>query len=460
MTTDANALWRWQELVQAVNGTSAADGPEITGVSIDSRSVAKGDLFIALSGKPGEGFSGGSTNFRDGHRFVDAAAKAGAAAALVSRPMPVDVLQIVVDDTFSALWKMGRSARRRLAPTSQVVAITGSAGKTTVRSWLQELLGQYAVTHASVGSYNNHWGVPLSLARMPRDARFAVFEIGTNHPGEILPLSELVCPDIALLLNVLPAHLGNFPDMRALRQEKLSIADGLVPGGTFVAMDTIIGHEWPGDKSQLKTFGFTDEADVRGERRGSVMSVTSQGSAFELTIPHDFGEHHLQSVLASVAVLMALDLDLTPVLSQLTQLGSPVGRGNKTAVGDMTVIDDSYNANPVSTQFAIEALVASDAPRTIVLIGEMLELGDASLEMHQSLLPSLMKVDEVYTFGDGLAGIAQMLPGFLGHFDSAAQFDLQTFAAARQPGDVILVKGSNKVFWVNGFVASLIAALD
>ncbi len=450
-------LWQWQAVLEAVQGHSDAAGIAIHGISIDSRSVVPGDLFIALSGQPAPGFSGGTEAFRDGHDFVAAAAEAGAAAALVSKVMAVNIPQIVVDDTFTALWQLGRAGRARLSRNAKVVAITGSAGKTTLRAWLQELLASYGGVHASVGSYNNHWGVPLSLARMPQESEFGVFEVGTNHPGEISPLSNLVSPHIAVLLNVLPAHLGNFPDMEALKAEKLSIADGLVEDGLLVVLDTVVGDQRTDDHTM--TFGFGDKADVRGAQQDRMLQVTDGSAALQLAVPPGFGEHRLQTVLASVAVLRALKLKIDQVTDQLMGLGSPKGRGNQLAVGDVTIIDDSYTANPVSTRYALDALLAARAQRRVVLLGEMLELGAASAEMHLSLRPALQQMDEVYTFGDGLDGVAEDLSGFSGHYETCADFDMAAFVRQRRQGDVILVKGSNKVFWTQHFVDTLYAQL-
>ena len=456
MTT---SLWQGADVIAALGGQCERDPGPLSGVSIDSRTCEPGDLFVALSGKPPAGFSGGSDNALDGHDFVEAAAEAGAAAAVVSRRVPVDIPQILVADTFHALWDLGRAARSRLDASARVVAVTGSAGKTTFRGWLHSLLAHFGSAHASTGSLNNHWGVPLSMARMPATTQFAVFEVGTNRPGEIAPLSALVSPHVAVLLNVLPAHIGNFPDMAALREEKLAITAGLVEGGRFVVNHTLLPLPASLSRDEYLTFGTAAGADVTGIGAAGQLQVTTPAADFDCVLPPGFGDHHAETLMAALATLTVLDLDPVAISGDIASLALQRGRGERLAVSGVTVVDDSYNANPVSVKHALESLSRHRGGRKIALLGEMLELGADAGAMHASLVPAMAEMDAVYTFGAGFDGIAANVTGFRRHYMSTADFDLAAFVASLEPGDCVLIKGGNRVFWVNGFVASLVDAL-
>jgi UDP-N-acetylmuramoyl-tripeptide--D-alanyl-D-alanine ligase len=426
-------------------------------VSIDSRTTSPGDLFIALSGDPGPRFGGARGNTLDGHDFVKQAAEKGAAVVMAHRPVDVDVPLIIVEDTLDGLWQLGAAARSRCQ--AKTIAITGSGGKTTMRFWLETLLSSIGRMHASTGSLNNHWGVPLSLARMPVDTEYGVFEVGTSGEGEIAPLSELVSPHIALLLNVLPAHIGNFPDMDALIEEKLSIARGLVPTGTLILPFALNSRSaFP----HRRSFGLAPEADVTArmvdEEDPLLAEVNLGGRSLRCRLPFA-GDERLESVLAVLAVLSELEVDIERVLPEIEQLELPTGRGNVIHRNGMTVIDDSYNANEVSMTMAIDALRAyPTGGRRIALLGEMLELGDRSQSAHDSVATTAEGLDHVVTFGGEFQSQAA-LHGWT-HHESAADFDCQVFADSLQPGDVVLVKGSNRVFWVNGFVNDLVKAID
>ena len=422
---------------------------DLSGVSIDSRTIEPGDLFVALSGDPGPRF-GSVTNARDGHDFAQMAVKAGAAAVMCRADFTGDYPLIPVADTLEGLWQLGAAARARFE--GQVVAITGSSGKTTMRGWLEQLLAPVGEVHASVGSYNNHWGVPLSLARMPRDREFGVLEVGTNHPGEIAPLSELVQPDVALLLNVLPAHIGNFNDMQALTDEKLSIAAGLPEGGTLVVpfeLRNQVSH------ARLLTFGSDPESDVTGSLVGDQFVVTQGDSQLTLEVPWKSPER-LSAILASLGVLMALGVDPSGLEQCFAMLDLPEGRGNQQTIAEITVIDDSYNANPASMKMALEQLHRSDRPgRRIALLGEMLELGSQTASAHADMALKAEGLDQVLTFGQGFESAA-----IGAHFATIDDFDLDGFVAELRGGDTVLVKGSNKVFWSHQFVRRLLKLLD
>ena len=372
---------------------------------------------------------------------------------MVHHPVSTDLPCLRVDDTFSGLQRLGQAARQRCG--GRIVAITGSSGKTTLRHWTESILRLLDQTHASTGSLNNHWGVPLSLSRMPADSRFGILEIGTNSPGEIAPLSRLVAPHISVLLNVLPAHIGNFDGMAALQAEKLSIAAGLEPDGIFILPTALAGASAHGRKL---TFGFEPESDVCavGLKEGipSRLDVRMpDGRRCELMLPFASRER-MGTVLALMAILYALDVDPSRVLEAFSTLSLPAGRGNAHQIGDIVVIDDSYNANPASSKMAIQTLLGSEVSgRRIALLGELLELGDLAASAHQEVIEAASGLDIIYTFGEGFEPLQNAATCF---YPSVADLDLDTFVNALQPGDHVLVKGSNKVFWKHGFVDNLL----
>ena len=452
-------LWQWPDLLAALNLSEPKEGAAISGVSIDTRTLVPGDLFVALSGDPGPRFNASGTGNRNGHEFVFAAGEAGAAALLVSKDVKSKLPALQVANTLDGLWQLARFARARM--DGRVAAITGSAGKTTARSWLEQILIAQLPTHASVGSYNNHWGVPLSLARMPEQSGYGVFEVGMNHAGEIAPLSELVEPHVALVLNVLPAHIGQLGSLEAIRQEKLDIRQGLRENGILV-----VPYDLPrSDVTDVEvlTFGFDANADV-----AAAMVPGPDSFSVEMTIAGDkyrydlatVGEHLALTSVAVLAVVHALGADVGKAAQGMSQLTNPPGRGNLSMVSGRTIVDDSYNANPVSMAYAIKALTKREQGRKIAVLGEMLELGELSEELHHEVALACRDVDMVVTVGAGFAKTTRDFGGrLLAHVDSLDQLDLDQLTAVTQPGDVILVKGSNKVFWINKFVDKLIGKL-
>ncbi|MFT5563115.1 MAG: UDP-N-acetylmuramoyl-tripeptide--D-alanyl-D-alanine ligase, partial [Litorivivens sp.] len=373
-------LWSWTELSK-LGHASQITGPDISGVSIDSRQVQAGDLFVALSGDPGPRFQTSIDNPRDGHEFIDTARASGASAVMLSRSNSNAAYPFLrVADTLDGLWALGALARQRCA--GRIVAITGSAGKTTARSWLMQCLADQFDMHGSIGSLNNHWGVPLSLSRMPKETDVGVFEIGTNHSGEISPLSRLVQPHICILLNVLPAHIGNFESFDSLEKEKRSIADGLDDAGCLILSESLAtGHE------REFTFGIGSSADVCAKYEvtdtGWVIHANVSGELIRYTLVSG-GEHRLQTSLAVLAAARKLGADLSRVALHMSSLSSPVGRGDETVINGVAVIDDSYNANPVSMQYALDALKIKSG-RRIAILGEIMELGQMSAGYHQKL---------------------------------------------------------------------------
>ena len=453
-----NPLWSYRELTQAL-GLPSVDGPAIGGVSIDSRRVAAGDLFVALPGDPGPRFQPSARSNRDGHDFAAHAVRNGAAAVLAHRPGDYGAPALMVEDTLDALWTLGAAARRRL--TCPVVAVTGSSGKTTFKAFAAAVLRGFR----AAGSLNNHLGVPLSLASAPRAATAAVIEIGTNHPGEILPLARMTAPTVAVVLNVHQAHIEHFGTVEAIRREKLSIANGLAPSGVFVRPASLAADF----RGPTVTFG-RDAGDVRLERLapaaagdppsvGGTAVLATPCARIEAPVPGG-GIHRATAVCAAAAMLVALDLPLT-WLRRLTAVELPRGRGNRANVAGVVIIDESYNANPSSMAATLRAFGAEAGGRRVAVLGDMLELGDGAPAFHAELAPLCADFDAVFCVGSQMRGLYDLLPPRLraGHADAADANFLDRCVATLRPGDRVLVKASNGVFWSGGFVDRLKAAL-
>lgn len=463
-------LWLWQDLQQALNLEQPAvvDQPVIQGITFDSRKVQPNDLFVALPGDPGPGYNVSHRSDRDGHHFIEAAVANGAVAALTHDGAARILPQLAVADTLEGLQQL--AAYRRHQAQAQRIAITGSSGKTTAKTLLAAALRVAAgadATHASQGSFNNHLGVPLSLATMPIASTYGVFEIGTNHPGEIAPLSRLVAPAVAVLLNVHSAHAGNFADADALRLEKCSIAQGLPSDGTLVVNDLVTLPPTLEARGHLIRFGETSAAQVQ------LLGLTQQanetranyrifGQTLSARIPGG-GKHRAQTLGAVLAVLHALGLDLAAA-TELPDALVPKGRGNLVRVQGRTLLDDSYNANPQSMRATLSALVDDDqhGAKRYALLGEMLELGEESAPAHASLAEYCRQLDGVWLVGDAMQGLVGHLSTdqCLGHWRSvqsatAAHELLEAVAKVLQPEDVLLVKGSQLIFWQQNFVEQL-----
>lgn len=457
------SLWSFSELLKAFpqNIESETSSPLISGVSIDSRTLKKGDLFIALDGDPGPQYSTSVTDARDGHEFAGQAVSNGAAALLVSRRLETKAPQIVVENTLDAMWQLGQLARNRTS--GKIVGITGSSGKTTVKTWLDQLLKKQGVTHSSTGSLNNHWGVPLSLSRMPQEIDYGIFEIGMNHPGEIAPLSKLVSPEVALVLNVLPAHIGNFADLTEIKKEKLSISQGLNKAGILIVPAELDLGDMPENKRDQRTvtfgLGIESGADVYGEAilSGDLTQVKASVRGQEVNYSLNVhGDHRVLSSLAVLAMIDCLGGDIFEAAKIFHTLTTPSGRGNMQTIAGINVIDDSYNANPVSMSYAIQALKSQPCEgRRIALLGEMLELGNETLDSHRLVADEARSLDGVITVG----GAFKTMPGSWGHFDASEDLDVLDLLNRLSKGDTLLIKGSNKVFWQSGFVKKLIMAM-
>jgi UDP-N-acetylmuramoyl-tripeptide--D-alanyl-D-alanine ligase len=455
----ADLLWTAQEVAAATGGRVDADFAA-AGVSIDSRSIEAGDLFVALAG------------VRDGHDFVPGALERGAAGALVTRSGLGP--SVVVDDTFTALERLGVAARDR-APQVRRGAVTGSVGKTSVTQAIRLGLQMAGRAHSSVKSYNNHIGVPLTLARMPRDTERAVFEIGMNHADEITPLSRMVRPHAVAITTVGPVHTENFADgEQGVARAKAEIFAGLEPGGVAVlnadnAWFDFLAAEARKAGAEVRSFGAGENCDARlidfqAAQGHAVVQARLHGKALDFPILQT-GRHWGPNSMAVLLMLEALGVDLDASLGALGAFEPLAGRGAEKAVelegGAFVLIDESYNANPISMASAIATLGARKAGRRIVALTDMLELGPEAANFHAQLASPLERaeVDLVYCAGPLMKSLWDALPPTRrgGYAESAAALAPQ-LARAVEPGDVVMVKGSNGS--KAGAVAAALSALD
>jgi len=439
-------LWSSTEIALATQGR-ASDHFDVTGVAFDSREVGPGDLFIALQGET-----------TDGHRFVDQAFAQGAAGALVSQPVAGP--HILVDNTSRALNALGASARQRAR--GKIIGVTGSVGKTSVKEALFAAFDRAAPgkAHRSLKSYNNHVGVPLSLARMPRDTRFGVFEMGMNHAGELAALTALVRPHVALVTTVALAHGAFFADESAIADAKGEIFRGLQPGGTAV-----IPYDSPHRErliaaamayaGQIVTFGRDRRADVHAREglpgpRGTFVQAKLRNSEISFTVGPP-GDHWITNALAVLAVVEAAGGDLAAAGLALADMTGLPGRGQRITIhldgGDALLIDEAYNANPASMRATL-AMLGHEKGRKVAILGAMRELGPEEARHHAALAEPILAagVDLALLVGTEMKPLAEALEGkveFVHVPDAAAAADQASRLIA--PGDAVLVKGSNSV---------------
>jgi UDP-N-acetylmuramoyl-tripeptide--D-alanyl-D-alanine ligase len=431
--------------------TSGALPESSNGISIDSRSIGRGDAFSAL------------TDARDGHDFVDAALKAGAGVAVVSRAkrdrFSADAPLLLVDDVLEALRDLARAARKRTQ--AKIIAVTGSVGKTGTKEALRLALSADGETHASAASYNNHWGVPLSLSRCPADVQYAVFEIGMNHAGEITPLTQLVRPHVAIVTTVEAVHLEYFGSIEKIADAKAEIFTGIEPGGAAVINRDNSQYQRLATAARaagvrVVSFGEHADADTRLVRH-ALQSESScvHASILGEEVTYKLGAPGKHLVMNSLAVLTAASLagaDLALAALTLQQLRAPVGRGArmtlKVSGGEALLIDESYNANPASMAAAIallgQAAIGSQG-RRIAVLGDMLELGDQGTVLHAAVAKAVeaAKVDLVYCSGPMMHSLWQALPSSRrgGYAETAAQLEPVVLDSIRA-GDAVMVKGS------------------
>ncbi len=464
MTRDV--IWTADEVRRATGGSGDAEW-SATGVSIDSRTVEFGDLFVALEGPN-----------MDGHAFVADALERGASAAIVARqPDGVDAGAplITVDDTQTALEALAVFSRDRVG--AHICAVTGSVGKTGTKEALRLALERSGNTHVSAASYNNLWGVPLSLARMPRDTVYAVFEIGMNHAGEITPLTKMVRPHVAIVTTVEATHLEYFDSVEAIADAKAEIFEGLEPGGAAVLnrdndqFDRLAAAANEAG-AEIISFGTDDDSDVRLEKLAlhsacSCVSADIQGQAATYKVSMS-GRHWAMNSLAVMAAVRALGADVGLAGIALADMAAPAGRGRRhrvhSAAGTFDLIDDSYNASPASMAAAIEVLAGAtvaEGGRRIAVLGDMRELGPTAPDLHAALAEKLTQtgIDLVFTAGELMSHLDAELPDGCrgGHTDTAEDL-LPLITNSVSAGDAVLVKGS--LASRMGLVVDALLALD
>lgn len=452
-------LWTVAEVARALGATGSFPDTAIDFITQDSRLVKPGSLFVALSGTPSGGFISAFASARDGWDFADKAEASGAVAMIVPHEIAgVRIPQIVVKDALiDGLWGLARAARARFK--GPVIGLTGSAGKTSTK----EFLAAYPNAYASPSSFNNFWGVPLTLCNARPDASLWIVEMGMNQTGEIARLSELTRPTVALVVNVQPVHLEKLGSLDAIRREKVSIALGLPSDGVLVLPAGIKAPDWKG-----KVVRFGDKAEVHevthaphGESWQVVAAIGKKEIAFSLT---PGAPHRVQNALAALASVHAAHLDAATLAIKLDRVGIMTGRGVEQAVGGVTVIDDSFNGNPASVAAALQSLQARKLTggRRIAVLGDMLELGEDAPSYHTALTKHLDGIDGIYCVGPLMQHLYDALPAGkgLGWHDDPATLKPGEVAGLLKAGDVVVVKGSKKMFWVNKFVPGLVAALQ
>jgi UDP-N-acetylmuramoyl-tripeptide--D-alanyl-D-alanine ligase len=449
-------LWTIEAMASAMRAERQGPLPAgVTGISIDSRSIGPSEAFFAIKG-----------DNRDGHEFVNAALANRAALCVVAADkrsqFPEDAPLLVVPDVLEGLRDLARAARARLK--AKVIGVTGSVGKTGTKEALRLALSREGETHASVASYNNHWGVPLSLARCPEHVDFAIFEMGMNHAGEIEPLTKLVKPHVAIITTIEPVHLEFFPSgIEGIADAKAEIFAGLEPGGAAVINRDNSQYARLRKKAkearvgQIVSFGEAADADVRVEKYSlrpecSIVQASVLGSevTYKLGTP---GKHLIWNSLAVLAAVKLVGADLALGALALAELKPVTGRGVRIALGlkgggTAHVIDESYNANPASMRAALALLGQADIGprgRRIAILGDMLELGADGTRLHRELADAVLanNVDLVFCSGPLMRALFEALPAGRqgGYAESSAGLEA-TVLSVVQPGDVLMVKGS------------------
>lgn len=452
---DPNPLWRRDEFLAASGGTAVGDfSSDVTGISIDSRAISPGDAFFAIKGDK-----------FDGHAFAEAALENRAAIAICEAgrygsdngPLP----RIEVQDVLKSLERVGTAARER--SKGDIIAVTGSVGKTSTKEALRVAFLASGSVHASVASFNNHWGVPLSLARLPENTATGIFEVGMNHPNEISPLAKMIRPGIAIITTVEAVHMEAFDSVEEIAAAKAEIFDGLVPGGTAILnrdnphFDFLDARARERGAGEIIGFGEHEQAFARLVR----LSPQSDASVVQARIGEaditykvgSPGKHFALNSLAVLAAIQATGRDIATSTLALSGWQAPKGRGSRQTFrldgGELTLIDESYNANPASMQAALAALGQAkpvDGGRRIAVLGDMLELGADSRELHAGLHEAVAKagIDLVFTAGSQMESLFDALPGELrgGHEANAAALS-NTLPKRLGPGDIVMVKGSN-----------------
>jgi UDP-N-acetylmuramoyl-tripeptide--D-alanyl-D-alanine ligase len=448
-------LWTPEEVATATGARPIGTLPPVSGVSIDTRTLKAGDLFFAIKG-----------DVHDGHGFVRDALAKGAAAAVVSEERAAEFEGagplLVAPDVLDAMRRLGIAARRRSA--AKIVAVTGSVGKTGTKEAMRLGFERLGKTHAAVASYNNHWGVPLTLARMPPDTAFGVFEIGMNHAGEIEPLTRMVRPHVAVVTTVEPVHIEFFRSILAIADAKGEVFCGLEPGGTAVInrdnaqFERVKAHALASAAGRVLSFGEHEGADVHAERiilkpDQSIVEARVLGTPLVYRVGAP-GKHVAMNSLSVLASVKAVGGDFALAAQVLAELKPPEGRGERTVLrapgGDFLLIDEAFNANPASMRAALANLGATDpAPggRRVAVLGDMLELGPDGAAHHRDLAEAVEANSEiVFAAGPLMDNLVRALPPERrgGYAGSAAELEATVLANVRA-GDVVMVKGSKGI---------------
>ncbi len=446
-------LWKPEEIVAATGATVTGTEMPVSGASIDTRTLKPGDLFFAISG-----------DARDGHDFVRDALGKGAAAAMVSSQRMAELSEAGclygVPDVLQGMRDLAVAGRARAR--GPVIAVTGSVGKTGTKEALKLVLSRQALTHASIASYNNHWGVPLTLVRAPRETVYGIYEIGMNHAGEITPLTAMVRPDIAVITTVAPVHLEFFRSVVDIADAKAEIFSGIEPGGTAILpkdspyFDRLKLHAAASRAGRVLTFGESPDADIRADN----ITVTSEYSdvavsVFGRVIRYRIGSpgrHVALNSLAVLATVFAAGADIEAAAEALVDLVPPVGRGERLILGQgketLLLVDESYNANPASMRAAFSNLAMvslTEGGRRIAVLGDMGELGPKGPELHRELadLIATSRVDLVFACGSLMKNLVETLPSSLiADYAETSEQLVDPVNAVIRAGDAVMVKGS------------------
>ena len=434
------SLWTHTEAESATLG-KASQAFAVTGISIDTRTIKEGDLFVALQG-----------DNRDGHEFVQAAFKAKAGAALVARPLVgVTGPLLTVGHTQRGLEDLARASRAR--SHAKILAVTGSAGKTTTKEILRLACNALGRTHASAASYNNHWGVPLSLASMPRDSEYGIFEVGMNHFGELRNLVSFVEAHVALITTIAPAHLEFFGSCEAIADAKSEIFEGLLPGGAALIpadndyAERLKARARQAHVSRIVTFGQKGEAKLIGitpDGEGMRVKADILGKIVDCHVGAP-GVHIAQNVVGALAAVALLEGDVLNAAASLKKFIALKGRGARFETCGIQVIDESYNANPASMAAAL-SLLGDAKGRKVAVLGDMLEMGEGGIAHHAGLTAPIEanKVDVVFASGAQMRALWEALPASRrGGYAETSNALLPQVLSALKPGDTVLVKGSN-----------------
>lgn len=452
-------LWTKEEIKNALQGEIIGELPDdINGVSIDSRTVNPNEIFFCIKGDK-----------FDGHDFAQKAVQVGATLLVVAKSKKADlaslsVPMIAVDDVLQALGQLGGAARAR--SKAKIIAVTGSVGKTTTKEALRHCLSEIGKVHANPASFNNHWGVPLTLARMPVDTNYGIFEIGMNHPDEIRPLVKMVRPHIAIITKIAPVHLGFFSSLEKIADAKAEIFEGVVDNGTALLNADDAFFPYLADKAKqcgikhIRSFGEADFADYRLEK----LHMQTDCSCMTVKIGHEDamvkvaapGRHIVQDCLAVLAACDCVGADMAHIVIAMANFTAENGRGARyqlslPARGTFTLIDESYNANPASMRAALELLRnAKVGPRgrRIAVLGDMLELGQYSEKLHCELAEPVFAsgANPVYLIGDEIKPLKTILSQKLKvYWEKRVDEIIPHLLHDINDGDVIMVKSSNSI---------------